>query len=83
MAGYAATPAEEMPDDRVEQPEVKAQSKTYDGSTDFQERIKIVLQQRKVPEEFWGEIHERMLGRKGYELPKIINDVVTTHGGIQ
>lgn len=90
LAGYESTPEEEMPDEKRSthtQQDSKApaeklagsvpkESKKYLGTTEQQELITGVLKARSVPEEYWPEIHEKMMNKHGKDLPGIINDIV-------
>lgn len=70
LAGYEPTNAEEMPEAHHE-----TKSDAYTGATEQQERIAEILRKKKIPEELWATINEKMMGRPGAELPKIIKEV--------
>lgn len=78
LAGYQPTPAEEMPTDEpkvvVGKPEGK-QVRPYTGDTQQQEAIQKILLEKKIPEDRWALIHERMMGKYGKDLPTVIAEV--------
>lgn len=80
LAGYSPTPAEEMPADTPQQNERGAntpseKSKIYTGQTDQQEAVQEVLKNKKVPEERWPEVHNRLMNRPGKDLTKILQEM--------
>lgn len=75
MAGYAATPAEEMPDNVEAKPQAKV-SEEYTGTKEQQERVIEVLKIKQVPEELWHLVDEKMMGKRGKDLPRVIQDVM-------
>ncbi len=82
LAGYAPTPAEEMPDDREERavaPPKKAAS-IYSGSSEQQKIIQDILAKQKVPEALWPEIDQRLRGRPSTDLKAAIAEARNTEG---
>lgn len=69
LAGYETTPAEEMPTHETE-------SEKYTATAAQQTKIMKILETQKVPEQYWQAIDEKMMGRKGAELPKVIKEVM-------
>jgi hypothetical protein len=68
LAGYQPTNEEEMPE---EAPKPK-ERKVYNGTDEEKDAVIQVLQNRKVPTELWGTVHDRLLGRPSKDLPSII-----------
>lgn len=79
VAGYETTPAEEMDTApatmRTERTEAAPAKRPYEGTTEQQNGIKQALEKRGVPEELWGQIHEKMIGRYSKDLGKVIDEV--------
>lgn len=82
LAGYAPTPAEEMPQDdepRREAPPKRAAS-IYTGTSDQQKIIQDILTKKKIREDLWPEIDQRLRGRPSTDLPAAIAEAETTKG---
>lgn len=88
LAGYEATPAEEMPTDagqgedqngtaRTIKPRSGGhdKSKLYTGEKSQQEAVAEILKTKKIPEDRWAEIHARLTNRPGKDLNKVIEEV--------
>ncbi len=65
LAGYSATPAEEMPHEEPTPviPKTKKASPTYSGTTDEQTRLAKYLKDKNIDEALWDKINERMQGK--------------------
>lgn len=60
---------------KSKQPENPPPSKAYTGEGEQQSILQAIMKKKGVPEEFWSEIHNRMIGKKSAELDKIIAEV--------
>lgn len=75
LAGYEPTPAEEMPTERTPPPKA---SSIYEGTTEQQNQIRAVLEKRGIPIELWDTVHQRMIGRLGKDLPKVLDEITNS-----
>lgn len=86
LAGYEPTPAEEMPEIievPFEGPKASFQAKkseskpaaVYQGREDQQQIVFKILKAQKVPEEYWEEIHNKMIGRPVDALKGVVDEV--------
>ncbi len=46
----------------------------YTGDTDQQKNVQAILKKNEIPEVEWLTFHEKMMGKPGYELPKLIKE---------
>lgn len=86
LAGYEATPAEEMIEIPFSNqtkiaPEAKPARKTasiYTGDGEQERIVREILVKRNVPEAHWLGIHNKLKGRPSSDLSKIIDEVCST-----
>lgn len=71
LAGYSPTPEEEIP-----VPAEEKGGKVYSGSSEQQHAVVEILKKKKVPEELYDTVHQRMMGRPAKDLPSIISEVM-------
>lgn len=77
LAGYATTPAEEMP--RDEHRDIRKESprsgSVYTGETSQQEKVKAILEKEGVDEERWQEVHDKLLNKPSTYIFDIIKSL--------
>lgn len=91
LAGYAPTPAEEMPKEAIEIPfeptpnysgggvTTKQKGSVYTGETSQQEKVLAVCKKQGLDESLWNEVHEKLMGKPSGELLKIIENIRADH----
>ena len=70
LAGYEPTNAEEMPREEKHEPK----SEIYTGTDFQQEKIRVILKKKAVPEDLWQSVHDKLLDRPGSEIYKVIDE---------
>lgn len=70
-----ATPPDEVVAQRNTVAPQKRTASIYEGTSDQQKIISDILRKQGVPEEFWDDIDQRMLGRPSTDLKTVIEEV--------
>lgn len=76
LAGYEATPAEEMPREEIPfEPKKETKGKPYQGEPEQVKIIQEVLMNKNVPVDKWDEIGAKMKGKYSKDLTQVIKEV--------
>lgn len=72
----AQTPqSQPQPEPEPQRQGAAAKPKIYSGTSDEEKLVASVLRKNKVPEEFWGDIHSKLINRPITDLPSVTNEV--------